>query len=90
MYKKAEDHLDDGLLRMRSIEIWEAQEWMERGASDRDNSATFLVSGSTAAGDRMRLTQSREEEFAEKAMKGWFLPIMQPRVSIHDELPMMR
>jgi hypothetical protein len=43
MYKKAEGDVDDNLLRMRSIAIWEAQKWMERGVSDRDNSATFLA-----------------------------------------------
>jgi hypothetical protein len=36
MYKRAEDDVDDGLLRMRSIAIWDAQETMERGVSDRD------------------------------------------------------
>jgi hypothetical protein len=42
-YKKAEDDVDDGVLRMTSLEIWEAQKTMERGVRERDNSLTFLA-----------------------------------------------
>jgi hypothetical protein len=42
-YRMADDDPDCGFFRMRSIVIWEAQEWMERGVSERDNSPTFLA-----------------------------------------------
>jgi hypothetical protein len=42
MYKKAEDDMEDGTLRMRSLAILEAQETMERGVSERDNHSTCL------------------------------------------------
>jgi hypothetical protein len=33
VYKMAEDDLDNELNKLRSIAIWEAQEWTERGVS---------------------------------------------------------
>jgi hypothetical protein len=43
VYKKAEDDVNGGLPRMRSLAIWEARETMERWVSERDNSLTFLA-----------------------------------------------
>jgi hypothetical protein len=37
IYKRSEDDVDDGLLRMRSLTIWEAQETMEGWVNERDN-----------------------------------------------------
>jgi hypothetical protein len=43
MFRKVDDEVDAEYVRIRSIAIWEPQETMERGASERDNRSTFLA-----------------------------------------------
>jgi hypothetical protein len=42
-YRRFEEEKDAGFIKMRLITIWEAQETMERGVSERDNPSTFLA-----------------------------------------------
>jgi hypothetical protein len=40
-----DEELDENVIPMRMIATWQAQETMERGVSERDNSSTFLAQG---------------------------------------------
>jgi hypothetical protein len=42
-YRKFEEDQDADFVRMRMVAMWEAQETMERGVSERDNPSTFLA-----------------------------------------------
>jgi hypothetical protein len=43
-YRKFEENEDTDFIKMRMVEIWEAEEKMEGGGSEKGNPPTFLES----------------------------------------------